>query len=143
MNEQVRSSIARYEAMVGLCDFIDPDDPEQVGKDRDRYGAEYGARRDPDGKSIWSSARVLRFLVEVCGYTYQEALEGIVNDIRSWPIGQDAAIAPEEHARALRAEGGDIIELLFNLKVLRLAAQDPARARFFRETAKALADLRG
>lgn len=143
MNDQVRSSIARYEAMVGLCDFIDPDDPEQAGKDRDRYGTEYGARRDPDGKPIWSSARVLRFLVEVCGYTYREALEGIIDDIRSWPIGQDAAIAPEEHARALRAEGGDIIELLFNLKVLQLAAQDPARARFFRQTAEAVADLRG
>lgn len=141
MNEDIRGSIARYEAMVGLCDFADLDDPEQAGKDRALYGTEYGAKLDPGGKPMWSSARVLRFLVEVCGYSYQQALDGLINDIRSWPLTQAPPIAPKEHARTLRAGGGDIIELLFNLKVSRLAAEDPERAGFFRDTAKALIDM--
>lgn len=141
MNECVRGSIARYEAMVGLGDYVDPDDPDRAEKDRALYGAEYGAKRGPDGLTIFSSARVLRFLVEVCGYSYRQALEGIIDDIRSWPVTEAPAIAPEDHARALRADGGDIIELLFNLKVLRLAAQDPQRAAFFRDTGEAIIEM--
>lgn len=133
MTVSVAADIARYEAMANLCDYANPDNPNETEQDRVAYGKKYVPEWTPEGRGVLSSAYVIRFLVEVCGHSYEEALTGLIEDRQSWPLGDWPDITPEQHAQNLMEQGGDIIEILFNLKVARLACQTAEAAAFYRE----------
>lgn len=141
MKRSGRDDIMRYEAMARLCDYVNPSRPDEAEQDRAAYGAKYVPEWTKDGRGVLSSTYVIRFLVEVCGYSYEDALAGVIEDMRTWPCGEWPDITPEQHARKLIEDGGDIIEVLFNLKVCRLAARKPRQAAFYREVTQMLTKL--
>lgn len=66
----------------------------------------------------------MRFLVEVCGHSYNDALAAVVEDMQSWPTApRDDLPKPKDEARAMRAANRNIIGDLFDLKVTRLARE--------------------
>lgn len=129
MREELYADIWRYEAMTGLLDWSNEDDPGREERDRAAYGKEYGLVVYPDGTEYLSCARMLRFLVEVLGHSYDEGLEAIVEHGRSLPSGgyrDDPDV--EGEAAKIKIGTSNIIEALFNLKVTRLIAADDKRA---------------
>lgn len=120
MRDELYESLWRYEAMTGLIDWQNEADSGQQDRDRDNYGKDYGLVLYPDGQHYTSYARMLRFLVEVCGHSYEESLEALVEHFKGMPCAYRAIAAPEEDARQIRASGDNIIEALFDLKVRRL-----------------------
>ncbi|WP_323130957.1 hypothetical protein [Sinorhizobium medicae] len=132
MKDEIRTGILRYEAMAGLCDYENPDDTGQTARDRTQYETEYAAPRLKDGSACHSPAKVVRFLVEVCGFSYEESLEAIVEDMRSWPSGpRSTALDPLADAQEMMACYGNIIEALFDLKVVRMAREGDEAAKDF------------
>ncbi|WP_457811914.1 hypothetical protein [Sinorhizobium meliloti] len=122
MNNRIHTDLLRYEEMVGLCDGSNPDDLEEACRDRAQYGNEYGSPTDERGRLVYSPARIVRFLIEVCGHSYNDALQSVIEDMRSWPTAP-ARAEPDAHheASAIRSGSQSIIEALFDLKVVRLA----------------------
>jgi hypothetical protein len=108
--------------MTGLCDWENLDDPGREDRDRAAYDKEYGLLRlQPDGQEYTSYARMLRFLVEVCGHAYDESLGALVEHFQGVPIGGCRTdLNADKEARQMKAGGGNVIELLFHLKVARL-----------------------
>lgn len=74
---------------------------------------------------MYSPARIVRFLVVVCGHSYNDALKAVIEDMRSWPTvtGRTAPDAQQE-ACAIRSGSQSIIEALFDLKAVRLAQEE-------------------
>src|SRR4051812_13683604 len=85
MNDRIHMDLMRYEEMVGLCDGSNPDDLDEARRDRAQYGKEYGSPTDDQGRPRYSPAKIVRFLVEVCGHSYNDALQAVIEDMRSWP----------------------------------------------------------
>lgn len=122
MNDDIYRDLMRYEEMVGLCSGSNPDDPEQGKRDLAQYGKEYGAPADAEGYPQYSPAKIVRFLVEACGHSYNDALAAVVEDMQGWPSApRDDLPEPKDEARAMRAANRNIIEDLFDLKVIRLS----------------------
>lgn len=125
MNDDIYRDLMRYEEMVGLCSGSNRDDPEQGKSDLAQYGKEYGAPADPEGYPQYSPAKIVRFLVEACGHSYNDALAAVVEDMQSWPSApRDGLPRPKDEAQAMRAANRNIIEDLFDLKVARLAREN-------------------
>jgi hypothetical protein len=122
MRDELYESLWRYEAMTGLIDWQNEADPGQQERDRTAYDKDYGLVLYPDGQHYTSYARMLRFLVEVCGHAYEESLEAIVGYSQGMPCAYRASANPEDDARQIRSSGENIIEALFDLKVGRLIA---------------------
>lgn len=122
MNDRIHMDLLRYEEMAGLCDGSKPDDLEEAHRDRVQYGKDYGSPTDDQGRPLYSPARIVRFLVEVCGHSYNDSLQAVVEDMRTWPTVPNRT-APDAHneACAIRSGSQNIIEALFDLKVVRLA----------------------
>jgi hypothetical protein len=122
MNDDIHRDLMRYEEMVGLCSGSNLDDPDEAARDFARYGKEYGAPGDAQGHPAYSPARIVRFLVEVCGHSYNDALAAVVEDMQGWPSApRDDLPNPKDEAQAMRAANRNIIEDLFDLKVIRLS----------------------
>jgi len=113
--------------MIGSCDYESPDHPDQAESDRAAYLAEYGMPINDKGQSLYSPAKVVRFMVEVCGISYNEALEAVVEDMRSWPSGCHNG-DPDAAVRSIVGSRPNIIEALFDLKVLRMVREDEPAA---------------
>lgn len=128
MRNELYDDLMRYEAMSGISDYTDQDDPGREDRDRQAFGNEYGLVRFPDGKEYLSYARMVRFLADICGHSYEESLDAVVEHIRSLPHGYRDDLDVEGDARAIRNSGENIIEALFNLKVSRLIEGDDERA---------------
>lgn len=125
MPHDVQASMYRYEAMVGTISWNNEDDPGREERDLAAYGEEYGLLRYPDGHEYVCHARTVRFLIEVCGHSYDEAVEGLVQYYRDQPWGQ-RRLEPnaEAEARAMKELNRNIIEELFSLKVNRMVHYD-------------------
>jgi hypothetical protein len=114
--------------MTGLVDWNNEEDPGREDRDRAAFGKEYGLVRYPDGQEYACNGRIVRFLVEVCGHSYNEAVEALVEHIQSQPHGYRVAPDVEADAKAIRAGAHNIIEALFSLKVDRLVHEGDATA---------------
>ena len=88
MSEELYADIWRYEAMAGLLDWSNEDDPGREDRDRAAFGNQYGLVEYPNGAEYLSYARMLRFLVEVCGHAYEDSLEAIVEHARRFGDGK-------------------------------------------------------
>lgn len=123
MQDDVYLSICRYEAMTGLSGWTNDACPDQADQDREMYGEEYGLLQVQHGYEFTSPARMVRFLVEVCGHSYQEAVDGIVEDFRNAPTMPLPALqAPEAVAREMQSAHRNILEALVDLKISRLTS---------------------
>ncbi|MDE3767586.1 hypothetical protein [Sinorhizobium meliloti] len=144
MNDDIRVGILRYEAMVGLCDYENPDDAGQTARDRAQYGTEYAAPRGRNGAPCHSPAKVVRFLVEVCGFSYEDSLEAVIEDMRGWPSEPKSTVLDSQaDAQDMMACYGNIIEALFDLKVVRMARKgDEAAQDFTWRVTRALTAMR-
>lgn len=128
MRQELYESLWRYDAMTRLVHWNNEDDPGREDRDRAAYGNEYGLIRYPDGGEYVCNGRVVRFLVEVCGHSYEESLAALIEHIRSQPKGYRTNADPEADARTIRMNSRNIIEALFSLKVDRLIDQDDPSA---------------
>lgn len=129
MRDALYESLFRYEAMTGICDWESEDEPGREDRDRIAYGKELGLVPYPDGNEYLSYARMVRFLVEVCGHAYGESLDAVVEHVQSQPVGgYRSDLDAEREAATIRAGSENIIEALFHLKVTRLIAGGNDRA---------------
>ncbi len=139
MRDELLNSLWRYDAMTGLVDWTNDDDPGREDRDRAVFGKEYGLVRYPDGQDYVCNGRVVRFLVEVCGHSYEEAVEALVEHLQSQPHAYRAAPDPKADAAAIRTGAPNIIEALFSLKVDRLVSEgDPVALDFSWRVTRAL-----
>lgn len=131
MRDELYSDIQRYLAMTDLLHYSDEDDPGREERDRAVYGKEYGLLSYPDGKEYFSPARLVRFLVEICGHSYTEALEAAIEDDLSQPRGARLPdLDAERDATSIRSRTDNVIEALFNLKFTRLTSSDQEELDF-------------
>jgi len=138
----IQEWILRWEAMSGLCGWYDEADPALTERDIASFGREYGARQNANGTPMRSAARTVRFLVEIGGFSYNDALGAVVEDRRSFPTGERRTdLDPAADAQRMLDERGDVIEALYELKVIRLAAYGNEEAEYSMETAKALMSI--
>lgn len=128
MRDELMQSLWRYDAMTGLVDWNNEEDPGREDRDRAAFGRDYGLVRFPDGQEYACNGRIVRFLVEVCGHSYEESLEALVEHLKGQPHAYRAAPDVESDARGIRADAPNIIEALFSLKVNRLVSQDDPHA---------------
>ncbi len=122
MRDELLQSLWRYDAMTGLVDWSNEEDPGREDRDRAAFGQEYGLIRYPDGREYVCNGRIVRFLVEVCGHSYEESLEALVEHIQSQPHAYRANPDVDADAKGIRAGAPNIIEALFSLKVDRLVS---------------------
>lgn len=123
MRDELLQSLWRYDAMTGLVDWNNEEDPGREDRDRAAFGKDYGLVRYPDGNDYACNGRIVRFLVEVCGHSYEESVEALVEHIQSQPYAYRASPDVEADAKAIRAGAPNIIEALFSLKVDRLVRE--------------------
>jgi hypothetical protein len=128
MRDELMQSLWRYDAMTGQVDWNNEEDPGREDRDRAAFDHEYGLVRFPDGQEYACNGRIVRFLVEVCGHSYEESLEALVEHLQGQPHAYRAAPDVESDARGIRAGAPNIIEALFSLKVNRLVSQDDPHA---------------
>lgn len=128
MRDELMQSLWRYDAMTGQVDWNNEEDPGREDRDRAAFGHEYGLVRYPDGADYVCNGRIVRFLVEVCGHSYDEAVEALVEHIQSQPHAYRAAPDVDADAKALKAGAPNIIEALFSLKVDRLVSEEDPQA---------------
>lgn len=127
MRDELLQSLWRYDAMTGLVDWNNEEDPGREDRDRAAFGKNYGLVCYPDGQDYACNGRIVRFLVEVCGHSYEESVEALVEHIQSQPRAHRAAPDVEADAMTIRNGAPNLIEALFSLKVDRLVhACDPA-----------------
>ncbi len=120
MRDELYESLWRYDAMTGLVDWKCEDDPGREERDREAYGKEYGLLQYPGGMESVCYARIVRFLVEVCGHSYEESLAALIEHVRGQPSALRSDLDADCDARNIRVHNGNIIEALFSLKVGRL-----------------------
>lgn len=124
MDSRLHYSLLRYDAMAGLVSWTDEADPGREERDRRAYDREYGLIRQ-NGQDYTCYGRVVRFLTEVCGHSFDESVDGLVEYVREQPTGgRRMDLDAGREAQQIRANGGNIIEALFSLKVGRLIDRD-------------------
>ena len=108
MDEKAADGLLRYEAMTGRLQGLDEAAEANAARDRARYGAAY-LPRDAHGSVIWNDLMMIRFLVEVCGLSFRESREAVIENSRALGVRMPDEVPPApEKARALLAETGDI-----------------------------------
>jgi hypothetical protein len=129
MRDDVMLSLCRYEAMTRLSDYWNEDCPDQEVRDREMFGDEYGLLAGENGYGYLSTARMVRFLVEVCGHSYEEALEGVVEHFQKMPaVPSPSREAPRQVARRMKESHKNTLEALVDLKIARLISENDESA---------------
>jgi hypothetical protein len=142
MRYELMQSLWRYDAMTGQVDWNNEEDPGREDRDRAAFGQDYGLVRFQDGQEYVCNGRIVRFLVEVCGHSYEESLEALVEHLQGQPKAYRAAPDVESDAKGIRADAPNIIEALFSLKVNRLVSEDdPAAVDYSWRVTRALMAL--
>jgi hypothetical protein len=91
MMDKLTAAVARYRAMAGFIKKLPPKAARRAREDRKRYAADYVlVRRD---RALCEPVRMVRFLVDVCGLTMQEASRAVRAALRSnqcgaWPAAK-------------------------------------------------------
>lgn len=124
MRNELMQSLWRYDAMTGLVDWNNDEDPGREDRDRAAFGQDYGLIRGRDGQEHACNGRIVRFLVEVCGHSYEESLEALIEHLQGQPHAYRAHPDIEGDAQEIRASSPNIIEALFSLKVDRLVSEN-------------------
>ena len=118
------AAIARYLGMAGLLKDAPPAAARRAKADRKRYGAQYVQTRR--GAPVCDPVRMVRFLVNVCGLTMQEASKAVRSALRNnqcgpWPAGKSVeAMAAEIYRRT-----GDLPDAMSMARFLGWASEQP------------------
>jgi hypothetical protein len=75
MHDKQTAAIARYKAMAGLIKDPPAKAARRARADRKRYAEQYVLERR--GRVLCEPVRIVRFLVDVCGLTMQEASRAV------------------------------------------------------------------
>lgn len=99
MDDKQTAAVARYRAMAGLIEKLPAKAARRARGDRKRYAEEYVLQRK--GKTLCDPVRMVRFLVDVCGLTMQEASKAVRTALRNnecgaWPAAQSVKGMAEE-----------------------------------------------
>lgn len=145
MRQEIEIDIERYEVMAGIVQGSREDNPGREERDKVTYQNQYGLMPYPNGVEYMSFARMVRFLVEVCGHSYEESLDAVIEHDRSLPRGIPRTdLNAEREAALIRDESQNIIESLFNLKVIRLIeAEDTHAVDYARDVTRLLMARKG
>jgi hypothetical protein len=111
INDKHSAAIARYQAMAGQMKKLPSKARRRARLDRKRYGARYLKMRR--GRVVPDTLRMIRFLVEVCGLTLQEAGRAVRKERPVAGFGFGRVPGPEEAARVAKAlyrQTGDLID---------------------------------
>jgi len=139
MRNELIKSLWRYDAMTGQVDWNNEEDPGREDRDRAAFGRDYVLVRGGNGREYVCNGRIIRFLVEVCGHSYEESLEVLVEHLQGQPHACRAHPDIEGDAQEIRASSPNIIEALFSLKVNRLVSvDDPAAVDYSWRVTRAL-----
>jgi hypothetical protein len=98
-NAKLEAAVYRYQAMAGLKKDLPPKAARRAREDRKRYAEEYVLERK--GKTLCDPVRMVRFLVDVCGLTMQEASKAVRAALRrencgAWPAAKSIKGLAEE-----------------------------------------------
>jgi len=111
MHDRQTAAMARYKAMAGQVKKLPPKARTRARLDQKRYAARYLKMRGK--RAVFDTLRTIRFLVEVCGLTLQEAGRAVRKDRNVHGFGFDRAPGPEEAtrvAKSLYRQTGDVID---------------------------------
>jgi hypothetical protein len=123
-NGKLEAAVYRYQAMAGLKQKLPPKAARRAREDRKRYAEEYVLQRK--GKTLCDPVRMVRFLVDVCGLTMQEASKAVRAALRSnqcgaWP----AAKSVEGMAEELYRRTGDMADAMSMARFLGWSSDRP------------------
>jgi len=124
MHDKQTAAVARYRAMAGLIKKPPPKAARRAREDRKRYAAQYVLLRR--GRLVCEPVRMVRFLVDVCGLTMQEASRAVRAALRSnqcgaWPVAKSVdGLAAEIYRRT-----GDMPDAMSMARFLGWASDAP------------------
>jgi hypothetical protein len=105
------AAIARYMAMAGRVKKLPPKARRRARLDQKRYAVRYLTVKR--GKGVVEDLKLIRFMVEVCGLTLQEAGRGVRKARYVRGFGSRHVPGPEEAARVAKSlyrQTGDLID---------------------------------
>lgn len=119
MHEEAEFALMRYEAMADMLGGIPDAVIALAESDRIAFGERYLLSRDADGVPVISNVLRVRFMVEVCGLTYDESVAAIAErepiDSADW---LDTMRGPEEWARSLMTPS-NIAEAIIDMEIVK------------------------
>jgi hypothetical protein len=123
-NDKQTAAVARYQAMAGLKQELPRRAARRAREDRKRYAGEYVLERK--GKALCDPVRMVRFMVDVCGLTMQEASKAVRAALRdnrcgAWP----AAKSVEGMAEELYRRAGDMADAMSIARFLGWSSDQP------------------
>jgi hypothetical protein len=111
MHDKQSAAMARYRGMAGQMKKLPSKARKRATLDHKRYAARYLKMRR--GRVVDDTLRMMRFLVEVCGLTLQEAGRAIRKEQPVAGFGLGRVPGPEEAARVAKGlyrQTGDLID---------------------------------
>ena len=100
MHDKQSAAMARYRGMAGQMKKLPSKARKRATLDHKRYGARYLKMRR--GRVVADTLRMMRFLVEVCGLTLQEAGRAVRKEQPVAGFGLGRVPGPEEAARVAK-----------------------------------------
>ena len=122
--DKLSAAVARYRAMAGLKEGLPPKAARRAREDRKRHAEKYLLQRK--GKTLCEPVRMVRFLVDVCGLTMQEASKAAraalrENQCGAWP----AAKTVEGMAEEVYRRTGDMADAMSMARFLGWSSDQP------------------
>ena len=124
MQDKQTAAVARYRAMAGQMKDLPPAAARRAKADQKRYASRYVLLRR--GRAVCEPVRMVRFLVDVCGLTMQEASKAVRTALRNnqcgaWPVGKGVdSLAAEIYRRT-----GDMPDAMSMARFLGWASDAP------------------
>jgi hypothetical protein len=123
-SEKLEAAVYRYQAMAGLKKGLPPKAARRAREDRKRFAEEYVLQRKD--KVLCDPVRMVRFLVDVCGLTMQEASKAVRAALRrtecgAWPSGRSV----EKLAAEIYRRTKDLPDAMSFARFLGWSSDDP------------------
>jgi hypothetical protein len=122
MHDEAELALMRYEAMADMLGGVPDAVIALAESDRAVFGERYLLPKDADGVPVISNVLRVRFMVEVCGLTYEESVAAIAErepiDNADW---LDTMRGPEEWARRLMTPP-NIAEAIIDMEIVKAMA---------------------
>jgi len=143
MRAEAKAALWRYDAMAGLLDGISEAAAALAQRDRAAYGERYLPHGDERGSPVVSNVLRLRFLVEICGLTVDEAIMAIAEHDPIYTHEWTVTMRPPAEWGALLMKGGNIAEALLDMEIVKARAREfPPAATKIEEAIAAVRQMR-
>jgi hypothetical protein len=135
------AALVRFQTMFNDPVHVSAGEARLAEQDRIRHGAIYAPELvDPEAKTVFSHMLCLRFMVEVCGITYEAAEKAMIADLRARYEDGSYDFTPKEGATSdivasdLMRMGA--VEALFSARLYNEAAKGSPWASFWNEVVR-------